>query len=108
MIIAFTGGSFVEALTQPGFWVVQEPPSCWSRWPCWHPTRTPAANRDLRWSGSQLGQGGPSPEPSPGALLAVATQTPVFDVLSNTAFLIPAGIAILVAILEAWPDDASD
>lgn len=44
-----------------------------------------------------------------GALLAVATDTPVARLLTSTKFLIPAAIAIAVAALEAWPtnDDSN-
>lgn len=38
-----------------------------------------------------------------GALLAVATDTPVVSLLTSIKFFIPAGIAVAVAALEAWP-----
>ena len=109
VIIAFTGGSFVEALTQPGFWVVQGATIVLVSLAVLAPDEDarsksrPAVVRVAARAGWTV-----AGAITVGALLAVATQTPVFDVLSNTAFLIPAGIAVLVAILEAWPNDASD
>lgn len=38
-----------------------------------------------------------------GALLAVATETPAARLLTSIKFLVPAGIAVSVAALEAWP-----
>ena len=109
VIIAFTGGSFVEALTQPGFWVVQGATIVLVSLAVLAPdedarskSRPPVVRVAARTGWTIAGA------ITVGVLLAVATQTPVFDVLSNTAFLIPAGIAVLVAILEAWPNDASD
>jgi hypothetical protein len=109
VIIAVTGGSFVEALTQPRFWVVEGVTIVLVSLAVLAPDedarsqpRPPLVRVAARAGWTVAGA------ITVGVLLAVATQTPVFEVLSNMAFLIPAGVAVLVAILEAWPDDASD
>ncbi len=40
-----------------------------------------------------------------GTLLAIATDTPIGRLVASTKFLIPAGIALAVAALDAWPDN---
>lgn len=40
-----------------------------------------------------------------GMLLAVATDTSIRQLVISIEFLIPAGIALLVAALEAWPNN---
>lgn len=107
IITAIRGASLVDAISQPGFWLVEG--------------AAVVISVLVVVSESDKSDRASSPFVRVathavwavlaavviGVLLAIATNTAVWDLLTSLRFLIPAGIAVIVAVFEAWPDDTS-
>lgn len=105
-ITLLIGSSFTNALTKPAFWVAEGATIALTALAVLAPAddlepdsssaiARIATHTALTAAGAVL----------IGLLLAIATDTPIIEVLTSFKFLIPAAIAISVAALEAWPDD---
>ncbi|MBP7972800.1 MAG: hypothetical protein WBB44_09630 [Candidatus Nanopelagicales bacterium] len=110
IIVAVSGGSLTQTLAQPTVWLVEGAtialavvavltrPSEDDLDP---PRRRPSA---VRLVATQMAWAIPAAVLI-GVLLALVVDVPISSVLSSPQFLIPAAIAVVVAGLEAWPND---
>jgi hypothetical protein len=103
VVTLVTGTSFTRALTEPGFWIVEA-------------TTAVFVGVAVYTEGVDRGEARPRRRASRvashigwtagatlliGVLLAIATHTPISELLTSRSFLIAAGIAVAVAGLEA-------
>lgn len=106
VIALLTDSSFTNALTKPTFWFVEGATIVLTALTVLAPAddlesdsssaiTKIASHTALTAAGAVL----------VGLLLAIATGTPIVNLLTSIKFLIPAAIAVGIAALEAWPDD---
>lgn len=103
-ITLFSGTSFIDAIRQPTFWLVEGAAMAGavvitlSR----SGGDTTTTHSPMRRVASHVGWAAVAVIVI-GALLAVASDASVGKLLTSPRFLIPAGIALVVVALEAWP-----
>ena len=106
-VITLIGGvSFIEVIRQPEFWVVEGAAMAIAVFVVLSEsgdnaatTRSPMRRvaTQVTWTAAAA--------IAIGTLLAIATDTPIGQLLTSTKFLIPTGIAFAAATLEALPND---
>lgn len=103
-ITLFRGTSFIDAIRQPTFWLVEGAAMAIAVFVMLSESGedTTTTRSPMRRVATHVGWTAVAAL-AIGALLALATDTPVGQLLTSTKFLIPAGIALAVAALEAWP-----
>jgi hypothetical protein len=104
-ITLIRGASFVEAIRQPTFWLVEGATMAIAVFVVLSESggNTATTRSPTRRVATQVAWTAVAAI-AIGTLLAIATDTPIGQLLTSTEFLIPAGIALAVAALEAWPN----
>lgn len=105
-ITLIRGASFLEAIRQPTFWLVEGAAMVIAVFVVLSESRGTAATTrsPMRRVATQVAWTAVAAT-AIGSLLAIATDTPIGQLATSTRFLVPAGIALAVAALEAWSDN---
>ena len=98
--------SFIEVIRQPEFWLVESAAMAIGVFVVLSESggHTMAARSPVRRVATQIAWTAVAAL-TLGSLLAIATDTPVGQLVVSIEFLVPAGILLAVAALEAWPTD---
>lgn len=101
-ITLIRGVSFTEAIRQPTFWLVEGAAMAIAVFVVLSESgdNTTTTHTPMRRVATQVAWTAVAAI-AIGTLLAIATDTPIGQLLTSTKFLIPAGIALAVAALEA-------
>lgn len=104
-ITLFSGTSFIDAIRQPTFWLVEGAAMAIAVVITLSKSggdTTTTTHSPMRRVASHVGWAAVAAI-AIGALLAVASDVSVGRLLTSPGFLIPAGLALVVVALEVWP-----